>query len=253
MTRKLIYIIPMAGLGSRFLKAGYALPKYMLPVRGATVFEHAMRSLPLEPAAKLVFVALKEHQSGHDLEKFIGGALKRLPSGLPPGLKTEIILLEEPTSGQAETVLKARDAVPRGAELAIYNIDTYFSSPALAAKLAGAEKKDGIIGAFTLKGTDPKWSFAALRPDGTVSLTAEKKQISENALTGFYHFTEAGDFFRVAAGALASGEKTLGELYVAPLYNALIREGREFVLDRAGVLVPLGTPEDLLKAEKNDF
>ncbi|MDD5208283.1 MAG: NTP transferase domain-containing protein [Elusimicrobiales bacterium] len=253
MDRKLIYIIPMAGLGSRFVKAGYDIPKYMIPVRGATVFEHAMRSLPLEPAGKIIFVALRDHQRDHDLEKFIGESLRRLPAGLPPGIKTEIILLEKPTSGQAETVLKARDAVPPGAGLAIYNIDTHFSSATLAATLAGPEKKDGVIGAFTLEEADPKWSFAALGPDGTVAETAEKKQISGNALTGFYHFTDAEGFFRVAAAALTSGEKTNGELYVAPLYNALIREGHKFVLDRAGVIVPLGTPEDIVKAEAHAF
>ena len=253
MKRKLIYIIPMAGLGARFLKAGYDLPKYMLRVRGATVFEHAMRSLPLGEAEKLVFVGLKSHQEGHALESFIDESLKRLAPGPAGGIKKEIILLDKPTSGQAETVMKARAAVPDGAELAIYNIDTHFRSETLASQLAGPEKKDGIIGAFTLKERDPKWSFAALRADGSVAATAEKEQISENALTGFYHFTEAGDFFRAAGAALASGDKAHGELYVAPLYNALIAEGREFTLDRADVIVPLGTPEDLLRAEQHAF
>jgi len=244
----------MAGLGSRFLKAGYAAPKYMLNVGGASVFEHAMRSLPLGTAEKLVFVALRSHQEDHGLESFIDGALRRLPSGLPPGVKREILLLDKPTSGQAETVLKARGLVPAGAELAIYNIDTYFSSATLAASLGDpAKKRDGLIGSFALNEPDPKWSFAALRPDGTVAATAEKEQISGHALTGFYHFTDAGGFFRAAAAALASGKKTLGELYVAPLYNALIAEGLNFTLDRARTIVPLGTPEDLLRAEKHAF
>lgn len=250
MKRKLAYIIPMAGLGLRFAKAGYTVPKYMLRVRGASVFEHALRSLPLELAERTVFVALKSHQAGHALESFIDGALKRL---LPAGIKREIILLDKPTSGQAETVLKARESVPQEAELAIYNIDTYFRSRTLAAALAGPAKKDGILGAFTLERQDPKWSFAALRPDGTVAATAEKEQISGNALTGFYHFTDARAFFRAAGAALASGERTSGELYVAPLYNALIAEGLRFVLDRAEAIVPLGTPEDLLKAEEHAF
>jgi NDP-sugar pyrophosphorylase family protein len=254
MKRKLTYIIPMAGLGARFLKAGYALPKYMLRVNGATVFEHALSSLPLEQAENLVFVALRSHQEELGLTNFIDGALKRLPAGLPAGIKRELVLLEKPTSGQAETVMKARGAVPPGAELAIYNIDTYFRSATLAAALGDpVKKRDGIIGAFTLKERDPKWSFAALRPDGTVAATAEKEQISENALTGFYHFTDADGFFRAAGAALASGLKTHGELYVAPLYNALIAEGLRFTLDRAGVIVPLGTPEDLKKAEDHAF
>ncbi|MDD2806336.1 MAG: 2-C-methyl-D-erythritol 4-phosphate cytidylyltransferase [Elusimicrobiales bacterium] len=248
--KNLVYVIPMAGLGTRFLKAGYTLPKYMLQVRGTTVFEHSLRSLPLELASKLVFVALEAHKDEHALEAFLDGALRRL------GCRAarELVLLDGPTSGQAETVLKARACVPAGAELAIYNIDTHFKSAALAGMLADpARKRDGVIGAFTLAEQDPKWSFAALRPDGTVAATAEKEQISENALTGFYHFTSAEDFFGAAAAALAAGRKTRGELYVAPLYNDLIAAGRAFALDRADSLVPLGTPEDLLKAEQRVF
>lgn len=249
MPAQLVYVIPMAGLGTRFLKAGYALPKYMLEVRGATVFEHSLRSLPQE-AGKLVFVALKAHQEEHGLEAFIDGALARLAWRA----ERELLLLDAPTSGQAESVLKARDAVPQDAELAIYNIDTHFKSATLAAALGDPAKKlDGLLGAFPLRERDPKWSFAALRPDGTVSATAEKEQISDHALTGFYHFTRAGDFFGAAGEALAHGELARGELYVAPLYNALIAAGRRFALDHAEEIVPLGTPEDLLKAELRDF
>lgn len=245
----LVYLIPMAGLGSRFLKEGFAEPKYMLRVRGATVFEHSLRSLPLEAASKLVFVALKEHRR-HGLEEFLDGALRRLGCGAP----RELLLLDAPTSGQAETALKARRAVPEDSQLAIYNIDTHFKSPGLAAALADpARRRDGVLGAFTLREPDAKWSFASLRPDGSVAATAEKEQISEHALTGFYHFTRAGDFFGAAERALAGGRLTRGELYVAPLYNDLIAAGKSFALDTAGEIVPLGTPEDLRKAESRDF
>ena len=37
-------VIPMAGLSSRFFKAGYELPKYMLDLHGRSVFAHALGS-----------------------------------------------------------------------------------------------------------------------------------------------------------------------------------------------------------------
>ena len=76
-------------------------------------------------------------------------------------------------------------------------------------------------------------------------------QISDNALTGLYHFTDARDFFSAAAEALAKGGTEAGEFYVAPLYNKLIAAGRKFVLDEARLLVPLGTPEDLDRLASN--
>ncbi|KKW30914.1 MAG: Nucleotidyl transferase [Candidatus Uhrbacteria bacterium GW2011_GWD2_52_7] len=102
-----------------------------------------------------------------------------------------------------------------------------------------------MIGSFRLRAADPKWSFARTGPGGLVEETAEKVQISDNALTGFYHFSRAGDFFEAAAAAVAAGETARGEFYVAPLYNRLIAAGRRFVLDPVSELVPLGTPEEV--------
>jgi len=243
MKKNLVYAVAMAGLGTRFARAGYALPKYMLPVEGATLFEYSLGSLPLEPARKIIFIALKEHQERYGLEAFISSALDRLCGGAAFRPDFELVLLAAPTRGQAETVMKAKDAVPPGCELAIYNIDTRFASATLLEKLAGPGKKDGVLGSFKLKVADPKWSFAKLGPDGLVSAVAEKIQISDNALTGLYHFTDAGDFFSAAAAALAA--PLPGEHYVAPLYNTLIAAGRQFVLDEVGSLTPLGTPEDV--------
>ena len=42
---KLTVVITMAGLGSRFRKAGYNVPKYMIEVHGKTLFEWSMESL----------------------------------------------------------------------------------------------------------------------------------------------------------------------------------------------------------------
>ena len=37
-------VIPMAGMSSRFFKAGYTKPKYMLEAHGQTLFEHSVQS-----------------------------------------------------------------------------------------------------------------------------------------------------------------------------------------------------------------
>ena len=38
-------VITMAGLGSRFRKAGYNMPKFMIEAKGRTLFEWSMESL----------------------------------------------------------------------------------------------------------------------------------------------------------------------------------------------------------------
>jgi NDP-sugar pyrophosphorylase family protein len=237
----LSYAIAMAGLGSRFSAAGYKRPKYMIEAGGRTLFEHSVFSLPLELAEKIYFIALREHEEKFGLSSFIDARLGCAMRG-----RRELVLLDAPTRGQAETVLRLRGLVPEDGALGIYNIDTCFRSATLACRLSDARPGvDGVIGSFRLEAQDPKWSFARTGPGGVVTETAEKVQISGNALTGFYHFRRAGDFFGAAAEAVASGSVTRGEFYVAPLYNTLIAAGRRFVLDEADEFVPLGTPEDV--------
>ena len=241
------FAIPMAGLGRRFTEAGFGRPKYMLEAAGRTLFEHSVFSLPLELSSKIFFIALKEHEAEFGLSGFIE---KKLSPVLPSGA-WELVLLDAPTRGQAETVLAAKELVPPDSGLAIYNIDTCFRSSTLARRLADpAARRDGVIGSFRLKGADPKWSFARLDAEGAVAETAEKVQISDNALTGFYHFSRAGDFFETAELAVRGGDVTRGEFYVAPLYNKLIAAGRKFVLDPVEGLIPLGTPEDVAAAQE---
>src|SRR5207302_1279191 len=40
----LIIVFPMAGRSQRFRNAGYEQPKFMLPLQGATMFDHAVTS-----------------------------------------------------------------------------------------------------------------------------------------------------------------------------------------------------------------
>ena len=240
--RKINFIIPMAGLGRRFSQAGVRVPKFMVEAGGLTLFEHSLRSLPLSLASRVVFIALREHEEQCGVSSFIRGRMASL-SPAP----VEIIILDKPTRGQAETVLAAKALVPPEEEAAIFNIDTAFVSSTLEAKLSGPEKRDGVIGAFVLDAKDNKWSFAEIDGSGIVLRTAEKVQISRYALTGLYHFTRAGDFFDCAGAAVAGGELVSGEYYVAPLYNRLIARGKKFTLDVAEKIIPLGTPEDVAR------
>ena len=45
MKNKIDVVITMGGLGSRFRKAGYTVPKYMIEAKGKTLFEWSMISL----------------------------------------------------------------------------------------------------------------------------------------------------------------------------------------------------------------
>ncbi len=233
-------VIPMAGAGSRFVKAGYTEPKYLIKVKGKTLIEYSLSSLPLDRAKMIYFVALKDHTEKYDLHGTLSSILGKT--------QFKIISIPSITRGQAETVLACGEKIDTPYDLMIFNIDTLYKSKNQTYLLDNTDKKkDGFLGSF--KASGDKWSFAETDDTGIVIRTTEKVKISENALTGLYHFSKGSDFVAAAKHCIHKGEMSSNEYYVAPMYNALIHAGKKFVLDEVEQFIPLGTPEDIIATQ----
>lgn len=227
------FVIPMAGLGSRFSDMGYSLPKPLLPAHGKTLLEWSVNSLPLELATRLIFVGLKEHRDLFGLEDVI----RKLYAHQP----LYFLWLDHATRGQAETVVLAENLMDMSKSLLIFNIDTAFRSSRLK-ELLRDDHHSGVLGSFD--SCEPRFSFARLDEQGFVDEVREKIVISPNALTGLYHFASTRDFLEVAKASIAVNDLEKGEFYVAPLYNRLIERGARFVLDTCDEHWILGTPTE---------
>ncbi|MEY8214424.1 MAG: capsular biosynthesis protein, partial [Colwellia sp.] len=202
-------VIPMAGLSSRFFKAGYTQPKYMLEAHGETLFSHSIKSFSKYfETDKFVFIV----RDAYKTPMFVNQSAKDL------GIKEfEIVVLEQETRGQAETVALglSKFGSYEGA-LTIFNIDTFrpnFVYPDLT------QLGRGYLEVF--RGSGDNWSFAKpLNESSTLVIeTAEKKSISELCCTGLYHFKDIKEYFIAydAYIALPVEEWVNGELYIAPL------------------------------------
>jgi dTDP-glucose pyrophosphorylase len=230
------FLITMAGEGRRFREAGYELPKMLIEAKGKTLLEWSIDSLPLNLCSRLIFVAQQKHEDEFQLSKRIisiyGNQVKSV----------HFKFIDKLTRGQSETACLAKPLIDLSQPLLIFNIDTQFFSSSLEKNLL-RKNIDGVLGAFYSE--EPRFSFAALNDENFVTKTAEKEVISSNALTGLYHFTYPEDFFEAAESAFSKNETTKGEFYIAPLYNHLINKGRKLIVDIAGEVNILGTPEEL--------
>jgi len=228
-------VIPMAGRSQRFTDAGYDRPKYRLALHGRSVFAHAVLSFADEfTRTPFLFITGPEP----DAAGFVESECRTL--GL---VDARIVVLDAPTAGQAETVergLLGADVADTEA-LTIFNIDTFrpgFRFP------PDVEAFDGWLEVF--RGSGANWSYVrpGSGPEPIAVETAEKRPISDLCCTGLYHFARAADF-RVALEAerLAPGAP---ELYVAPLYNHLIRRGARigYSLIARDEVVFCGTPQE---------
>lgn len=215
-------VIPMAGLSSRFKKAGYELPKYMLQAHEKSLFSHSLASFEhYFDTESFLFIALNVHET----EEFIMDECKNL------GIRNfDIVMLENPTRGQAETVyLGVKNAgIDSEESLLIFNIDTFrpnFRWP----KKFDKNEVDGYLETFV--GSGANWSNVLPQNEyeQTVKLTAEKQEISKFCCTGLYYWRRSSDFCNIFE---KYSKKSLdnvqaGEYYIAPMYNDLIQEGSD--------------------------
>ena len=235
---KIDVVITMGGLGSRFRKMGYTVPKYMIEAKGKPLFEWSLISLDgyKKEVDKYIFIAMADDQT--DVEGFIRGKCQEL--GIA---EYEVIILDYLTDGQATTAMKAAEYWDRNHALLIYNIDTYVEAGEMnSAELRG----DGFIPCFQAEGDH--WSFVRLDASGKVVEIKEKQRISDYCTLGAYYFKTCG-LYEDLYNEYYSKDRELvnGEKYVAPLYDFLLSKGGEIYISdiepkRVHVL---GTPEEL--------
>ena len=236
MNEKMTIIITMAGLGSRFRKAGYHCPKYMIEAGGKTLFEWSMDSLMdyNTHVEKYIFVVRKED----DAERFIREHMKLY------GIRNvEVIAIDYLTDGQATTCMLAIPHCNAEKPIMIYNIDTYVEPYEMKFNdISG----DGYIPCFFAKGDH--WSFVRLDDEGNVLEVREKVRISDNCTLGAYYFSSAKLYKTLYEEFYADDSKMeKGEKYIAPLYNDMIEQKMRVtisIVDERKVHV-LGTPEEL--------
>ena len=229
--------IPMAGLSRRFTEAGYSLPKFMLDLHGQSLFVHSVRSFEAyfktEP---FLFIARDEP----DHAAFIEREVAQL------GISNySIVLLDRPTSGQAETVQLGLvgGQVSPDSPITIFNIDTF--RPGYRYPDRGwMNVADGYLEVIA-DCSNPGYSF--VRPNLSdkgcrVLETAEKVVISDLGSTGLYWFRRAADFH--AGFSDLKNSLSHGELYVAPIYNSLVGAGLDIRYEIVPVenVIICGTP-----------
>jgi dTDP-glucose pyrophosphorylase len=233
----LTIVIPMAGRGSRFADAGYALPKPLLPIHGIPMIEAVVRNLAPSEPARFVFICRREHLAEYGFE---AGLRRAAPDCV-------IVPIDEVTDGAACTVLLAEQAIDPDDALVIANSDQWVDHEMDAhLEIMRRDGLDGLI--MTMTADDPKWSFVELDGARRVTNVVEKVVVSDEATVGIYTFARGGDFVRAAKAMIAAGERVNGEFYVAPVYNQLIAEGAAVGIDNVGAVDAgmhgLGVPAD---------
>ena len=206
----------MAGLSSRFFKAGFEVPKYQLMIDDAYVFDLALKSFERYFVSELFVIVLRDC---FDTRQFVEKRLQAL------NIKNYLIkVLDFETKGQAETVLLGIDTpeINDNESVFIFNIDTFrydFIKPDFIDDCAGYLE--------VFRGNGEHWSFIEVNDNDQVIRTTEKQRISDLCSDGLYYFASKSLYIDLITQAKERKLLVNNELYIAPIYNLLIEQGKE--------------------------
>lgn len=227
-----IVLIPMAGAGSRFEKAGYTFPKPLIEVNGKPMIQVVVENLNIE--AEFVYIVQKSH-----FEKY---NLNYLLNLITPGCT--IIQVDGITEGAACTTLLAKQYIDKNDKhLVTVNSDQFIEWDSHDFFYTALNRNcDGAI--LTFEATHPKWSFARIE-NGFIKEVAEKKPISNRATVGLYYWDKASDYVKYAERMIENNTRVNGEFYVCPVFNEAIADGKKIIEYNIDKMWGIGTPEDL--------
>lgn len=223
-------VIPMAGLSSRFFKAGFKQPKYMLPLNQQTVFDWALDSFKdYFETDEFLFIV----RDVYNTPEFVEEHTKSL------GIKNySVHILDGETQGQAETVyLAIKDLIDQ--PMYIFNIDSKILN---FKKYAQAESVDGYLEVF--EGEGEHWSFVRPGDNQQVLETTEKVRISNLCSNGLYYFRSSQSFIEYFLKFKQKNVKN--ELYIAPLYNLYIQDEKiiHYIINPLDNIAFCGVPDE---------
>jgi NDP-sugar pyrophosphorylase family protein len=239
-------LLPMAGLGQRFVNEGYTLTKPLIPVSGRAMVEQALLDFP--PATQYGFV-LREDMAECDRiknalsEKYPGGFIESLP---------------EVTEGQACTVLAGLNALSRvdsdesgvltvGAcdHGMIYNVDSF-------QRLLKNTNVDVII--WAVRGhvnaiRSPHMFGWIDECDGKVQRISVKTPLSSPAtdpiVLGTFTFRRKDDLEHCIERLIKRDGKVNGEFYLDSCIQDALELGLNCHVFEVDHYISWGTPNDL--------
>jgi len=238
-------VIPMSGLGSRFVRVGYTDPKPLIEVQGRPMIEWVLRMFPGEDEP--IFICRREHIEHTHMRT----TLERLrPNG-------KIVVIEGAKLGPVAALLQVADEIDDNRPVLISYCD-YYMRWDYAAFLESVKdpRIAGAVPCYT--GFHPhllpeKNLYASCRTDehGDLLEIREKYSFEQDKSCalhspGVYYFG-SGEIMKTYSNRLVEQDDSLnGEYYVSMVYNHLVADGLRVTVP-GGIehFCQWGTPEDL--------
>jgi len=235
-------IIPMSGIGNRFIQAGYKEPKPLIVVDGKPIIEHVCNLFPIED--KFTFICNSKHLAETNMREVL---LSIKPNA-------NIVEIPNHKKGPVYAVSLIENLIKDDEEVIVNYCDfgTYWDYEDFL-KHTRDRDADGAIPSY--KGFHPHMlgstNYAFMRDDKQWMLEIKEKEpftnnrMNEYASNGTYYFKK-GSYVKKYFKELMDKDINLnGEYYVSLIYNLLIQDKLKVSIYNIQHMLQWGTPQDV--------
>ena len=235
-------IIPMSGIGKRFLDAGYTEPKPLIVIDGKPIIEHVVEMFPGE--SDFIFICNSEHLR----ETPLRSVLERIaPNG-------RIFEIAPHKKGPVYAVLQVLGQINPEDEV-IVNYCDFSCMWDYKGFLADTRSRQASGAVPAYRGFHPHMlgntNYAFMRSDDRCMLEIKEKEpftdnrMEEFASSGTYYFRSGRIVSRYFQELIDLDINLTGEYYVSLVYNLLVRDGLKVSIFEIEHMLQWGTPQDV--------
>lgn len=241
-------IIPMSGVGQRFIDAGYSVPKPLIEIDGKPIIEHVVNLF--SPEDRFTFICNRPHLETTTMR----AELERIcPNGT-------IVSIEPHKKGPVYAVNCIAELIDPEEEVIVNYCDfgTYWDYQDFLSHTR-SRKADGAVVAY--RGFHPHMmgstNYAFMRESDQWMLEIKEKEpftddrLSEFASNGTYYFRTGALMLEAFKAQIAADLSLNGEYYVSLAYNCLKEMGHSVSIYKIQHMLQWGTPQDV--AEYNSW
>lgn len=237
-------IVPMAGTGDRFVRAGYTDPKPLIKVNGERIIEYINKMF--NPEDEIVFICNETHMRTTYMETIL--------KNMVPGCK--IFTIPDHKKGPIYTMLSTdlNSYLDDEEEVIVCYCDNpYLWDYEAFKKWVKDHDSDGCILShygFHPHRLSPTF-MAHIKEDNLVVSEIKEKEpytsdpMSEHASTGTYYFKKGAYVKKYFQQAIDQNITYKGEYYVTLVYNLLIKDGLKVHCYPTDFVTVFGTPEEV--------
>ena len=239
---RIVNIMPMAGLGKRFVNSNFKIPKPLISIKNKPMFLQSCKSLP--SAHLNIFICNKKLITKFNIKKLIKKEFKN---------KFKIITVKKITNGQATTCLQAEKYLQKNDKIFIHPCDVFIKYN-YKKLLKEIDKNDAVI--LTARPNKVhlnninSYGWVNYKKDKINKITCKTKASStprkDLVIVGSFLFKDKIIFSKTIKSLFKKKKKVNNEYYMDMVLSNAMDENYKITSLNVNSYVSWGTPKELL-------